>query len=124
VDIRLASGESTLLGPIQENLFRAPLDNDWILGKDISYARDWERVGLSELRIESRSCHHAWDGGGESPLLIKTSKVFVGREGFQASWESAMCLEADGRLSFDHVVDVEGPLQTLPRIGVRLRLDQ
>ena len=113
-------GEAIMSQPLSENFFRAPLENDWILGHDFSYSRDWERLGIDCLKVESANASASQVDG---ELHIRSRKIIGNSKGtFSSAWDSFTCVGEDGRISFSHAVIIDGDVQTIPRIGMRMAL--
>ncbi len=112
-----------LKSPIRPNLFRAPTDNDRILGMESSYAREWELFGLDHLRSKLQEFTVVPCAGVEGPLLIRTRLRLEGKSGFAANWETDTEIASCGTVRFSHRIQIEGACTALPRIGVRMEID-
>lgn len=115
----LGSGRSLLTAPVEDNFMRAPTDND-LGGGPRSYAAGWKKHGLGAFDVIHQEV--SFDKTSERGARWR-STLHLG-QGNEALIDVATdyCLSGDGRLEVSKLVELAGHVDTVPRIGVRLRL--
>ncbi len=109
--------------PLEPSFMRARTDNDYIIGNPGSYCEEWLKFGLD--RLQSRPVEWAaaeFPEAGAVVVNCQTRHVAPGQDcGIACS--TAYTIGGDGRMSVEVVVDASSlPIQTLPRIGMKLGL--
>ncbi len=114
------NGVALLLTGPTECFYRAPTDNDWILGHAASYSRQWTEAGLDRLTRLVDSVE-VMEGRDAVQLRIVTRLVGTDRER-PIRCETVTRIEPDGSVEIQQRVDIPATFPILPRVGVELRL--
>lgn len=108
-----------LSGPV-EGFFRAPLDNDWILGNPSSIFRRWVDAGLDRLE---RSVDSVEVLEGRNAVQFRVASRLSGTDPERPiRCETLTRVGADGSLEVWQSADIPPNFPVVPRIGVELRL--
>jgi beta-galactosidase len=117
-DLR-AGGSNLLLpnGGPQLHLWRAEHRND-----DGYAARDWNRVGLRDLKANVLGVTAT--RVSPSAVQVTSSIQYVGKNGFTANHTANYTVFGDGSIAVDNSVSPTGRKIILARVGVRLKLNR
>ncbi|HEY3415359.1 MAG TPA: glycoside hydrolase family 2 TIM barrel-domain containing protein, partial [Armatimonadota bacterium] len=110
-----SQGRDLFISGPQENFFRAPTDNDYILGNPGNYLRQWEEAGLDRLAREVESVEAAQLTPQQVLVRVATR---LGEIRCRATYTVYGC----GEVQVDGAVLVGEILPPLPRIGLELVL--
>lgn len=119
------SGGSLLVTPAEDNFMRAPTDND-LGGGPRSYAAGWKKHGLGALDVVHQGAF--FDAASEAGARWRSSLRFGQDRGPGENKDAFIdvttdyCLCGNGRLEVSKIVDIAALVDTVPRVGVRLRL--
>jgi beta-galactosidase len=103
-----------------ECFFRAPLDNDWILGNPNSHYRRWTEAGLDRL---ARTVDDVEVLEGRGVVQLRVASRLVGADPDRPiRCETVTRVLADGSVELRQCVDIATSLPAVPRIGVELHL--
>lgn len=117
-DLRGGGGNLLLPGGgPQIHLWRAEHRND-----DGYAARDWNRVGLRDLKANVLGVTAT--RVSPSAVQVTTSIQYVGRNGFTANHTANYTVYGDGSIAVDNSVSPTGRKIILARVGVRMKLDR
>ncbi len=118
--------ELLLRGPV-ENFFRAPLDNDWIIGNPNSYLLRWQAAGLDRLTrtVTAFELATAHTGGGEpAAVVLRVASSLRGTDPHRGiECEIRYRVTGDGAIALDLTAVADPSLPILPRVGLELTLD-
>ncbi len=116
------AGEVELLSrPLEHSFLRARTDNDYIIGNASSYWAAWRSVGLDRLITERLSCEAAKLADNLAVVRCVTRHAAAERQ------DGIVCtttytVAGDGELRVGNCVEVDLPVPTLPRIGMKAGL--
>ncbi len=114
------SGE-LLAAPVREIFHRAPTDNDWLLGNEHSYFKEWEASGITNLqrRLVNFSAAACDDGY----VAVRVESALCGSDSAQPiQCRIETLVGVDGRLSIEQRVVIPAAFAMVPRLGVMLPL--
>ncbi len=120
----IKQGENMMLHPLQDNFYRAPLDND--IGTSQadffdpnSWISKWGKAGLDALK---RECHSIEvEETANSIIVIATHQHLAkGQIILLSKWEYEF--SGDDRVAISVAVDVAEGLPSLPRVGAEFAL--
>ncbi len=117
-----ADGHEVLSSTLMPNLYRAPTENDWVIGMEPSYSKTWKKLGLDQLHFETSDFVFAPDRENPSTILLSSTQTAHGQAGFLAEWKTNTTIKNDGTIACEHLVCIQADCVTLPRVGVRLQL--
>jgi len=95
------------------DLYRAPIENDG------ATAQLWREAGLD--RLCPRLCNLEVQSG-DGVVRIHTQHLYQGASGCAVDFYTTFSVSADGCVLVDHQMDPHGPMPTLARVGIELRL--
>ena len=114
-------GVEQLMGPLQDNFFRAPLDND--IGASqadhsdkYSWLARWQHAGIFNLQhrcLGVRVEHHA------GLLEVDHGHYYKGKLQIKTCWQHKFTL--NGEMTVSVTVNVDGDMPPLPRVGADFR---
>lgn len=110
-------GSEVLAGPVKEIFHRAPTDNDIILGYGSSYAKEWEKCGLMNLKRRILDINAI--PSGTNAVLVQSSCHLVGadpEQPIQVSMTSR--LDGDGNMDIESVLVIPPAFPMVARIGL------
>ncbi|MHB9025570.1 MAG: glycoside hydrolase family 2 TIM barrel-domain containing protein [Armatimonadota bacterium] len=107
-------------GP-RENFFRAPTDNDYILGNPGNYLAAWQQAGIDRLARAVESVEAAQLTAGQA-LVRVTSRLRGSEPGHEIRCRTTYTVYGSGEVQVDGTVLVGEALPPLPRIGLELTL--
>jgi len=106
-------------GPI-ENVYRAPTDNDYILGASYSYLCQWQAAGIDRMRREVTAV--TWRRMDDSTVAISVASELLGTTDNRIDLVTRYTVSSNGIVAIEQSIDVAQGLPVLPRIGVELVL--
>ncbi len=113
-------GELLVSGPA-ENFYRAPTDNDFLLGGGHSYWQDWLRDGLDRLDRTATTVEAAQLSATVAVVQVHATLLGTGAEpAFRTS--TRYTVYGSGDVTVDCTVQASETLTTIPRIGLELVL--
>ncbi|RYG45207.1 hypothetical protein EON79_13185, partial [bacterium] len=118
--VSMKTGDREILlpdGGPKLHLWRAQHRND-----DGYASREWDRVGLRNLRRTNRTV----DSKVVAPNVVQvsTSSNYVGKGGFAVTHIANYTIYGDGSITVDNSISPIGRKTTLARVGVRMLLDK
>ncbi len=113
------AGKEWLDAPCVELFHRAPTDNDMMLSKPDSYAKDWEAYGLlpPQRRLNEITATQADNGAVD--VLVRSE---VGSGDFAIGCELHWRVHPAGHVSFEQSAVIPESIRSVARIGLMLRL--
>jgi beta-galactosidase len=113
-------GREWLHAPAVEMFYRAPIDNDVILGNAHSYYHEWEKKGIyrAERHLMGLTTASADDGD----VLVRVESVFSPGTPYAISCLLEWTVKPDGTLSFLQTSRIPTTFSRIPRIGLHMPL--
>ena len=106
-------------GPV-ENVYRAPTDNDYILGNSNSYLRQWQAAGVDRMQREVNAV--TWRRMDEGIVAISVASELLGAGDNRINFVTRYTILSNGIVVVEQSIDVAENLPVLPRLGVELVL--
>jgi beta-galactosidase len=118
--LRLGARDFFVAGP-RENFWRAPTDNDFIIGNPGSYRNEWQANGVDRLTREVRRVE-----AGQLAPDQAVVRVVTALQGPTAAhcidWEGLYLITADGSIHYQATVTVPEAFPLVSRIGMEFVL--
>ena len=112
-----AGGREQLNQAASEIFYRAPTDNDWLLGNGSSYFKEWEAAGLISPQCKLLNLSTAVVDIGSVEVTVQSE--YIGATPNQAIASTLRwTVYPDGRLGFLQTVLIPETIPMVPRIGI------
>jgi beta-galactosidase len=119
-------GEKILTEGAEFNIWRAPLDNDGVKGKEEQWSAEWKplgrwmKSGYKDLQVEIVGSEVTTKEGALCARVNKRYQPSSGEGSFDVITETV--ITAEGKVIQDHQFSFSKDMQDLPRLGVKMKL--
>ena len=116
-----SAGTELLLAGPRENFYRAPTDNDFLLGAGNSYFREWVDAGLDRLVRTVSSVDAVLLS--EKAALVQVCSTLAGQQpGQEIRCVTRYTVYGSGDIVIDYSAQISAAMPNVPRVGLELVL--